>query len=147
MRFWDSSAIVSLLVPEQSSSACFRLLLKDPEVVVWALTPVEVLSAIHRRTRAGQLDHQSYEASQRRLDVLRSGWDEILDVEVVRARAERILAVHELRAADALQLAAALTASAERPRRVELVSLDQRLNEAARREGFTVLPQDTNAST
>jgi len=107
---------------------------------VWALTPVEVLSAIHRRARTGELDREGYDASQQRLDVLRAGWDEIQDIEVVRARAERILAVHRLRAADALQLAAALTASVERPRDVELVSLDRRLDEAARREGFTVLP-------
>jgi len=140
VRFWDSSAVVALVVPEPSSGACRRLLVADPEVVVWALTPVEVLSAIHRRARTGELDREGYDASQQRLDVLRAGWDEIQDIEVVRARAERILAVHRLRAADALQLAAALTASVERPRDVELVSLDRRLDEAARREGFTVLP-------
>lgn len=140
MRFWDSSAVVPLVVPETSSNACRRLLVADPEVLVWALTPVEVLSAIHRRARAGALDRKGYDASQQRLGVLRSGWDEIQDIELVRARAERILAVHGLRAADALQLAAALTASAERPRDVALVSLDRQLSEAARREGFTVLP-------
>jgi len=141
VRFWDSSAMVALVVPEQSSSACFRLLLADPEVVVWALTPVEVLSAINRRVRTAELDGSAHDASQRRLEVLRSGWDEVHDVELVRARAERVLRVHELRAADALQLAAALTASAEHPRHVEMVSLDRRLSEAARREGFTVLPE------
>lgn len=140
MRFWDSSAVVPLVVPEMSSDACRRLLVADPEVLVWVLTPVEVLSAIHRRARAGELDSGAHDASQQRLDILRSGWDEIQDIELVRARAERILAVHGLRAADALQLAAALTASAERPRDVELVSLDRQLNDAARREGFTVLP-------
>lgn len=108
--------------------------------MVWALTPVEVLSAIHRRRRAAELDPQAYDAARRRLDVLRSGWDEIADIEIVRNRAERLLAVHELRAADAFQLAAALTACREHPGQVELISLDQQLNEAARSEGFTVLP-------
>ena len=104
--------MVPLVVTEPLSNHCFRLLLADPEVVVWALTPVEVLSAIYRRVRAGELDRQAYDASQQRMDVLRSGWDEILDVEVVRTRAERVLAVHRLRAADALQLAPAPTPSA-----------------------------------
>ena len=51
------------------------------------------------------------------------------------------LSVHPLRAADALQLAAALLASDHEPQRMEVVCLDERLSEAARIEGFTVLPQ------
>jgi len=55
-------------------------------------------------------------------------------------RAERLLSVHTLRAADAFQLAAALIWTQESPRGFELVCLDQNLREAAFREGFTVLP-------
>lgn len=140
MRFWDSSAIVPLLVPEQQSAACFRLLSDDPEVVVWALTPIEALSAVHRRARTGKLARDTVDVTLRQLEVIRSGWDEVLDIEIVRARAERLLAVHALRAADALQLAAALIASSELTKRVEFVGLDAQLNDAARREGFHVLP-------
>ncbi|MFY9343542.1 MAG: hypothetical protein WAT39_13685 [Planctomycetota bacterium] len=55
-------------------------------------------------------------------------------------RARRLLANHPLRAADACQLAAALIACRERPDALGFVTLDSRLAEAARREGFTVLP-------
>jgi predicted nucleic acid-binding protein len=58
--------------------------------------------------------------------------------EEVRLRAGRLLAVHALRAADALQLAAALVSCEEDER---LVSLDQRLREAALLEGFVVIPE------
>ena len=140
MKFWDSSAIVPMLVPERESSACYGLLEDDPEMLVWATTSVEVLSAIHRMSRTGDLQPGAAALAIEQLEVLRAGWSEVLDVEIVRTRAERLLAVHDLRAADALQLAAALTASGERTRGVGFVGLDKRLNEAARREGFRVLP-------
>ncbi len=60
-------------------------------------------------------------------------------MEQVRNRAIRLLRLHPLRAADALQLAAALTAAAEDPERLHLVSSDDRLSAAAQREGFRVL--------
>jgi hypothetical protein len=48
--------------------------------------------------------------------------------------------VHEIRTADAFQLAAALAASDEEPETIPVVTLDERLALAARREGFPVLP-------
>jgi len=56
------------------------------------------------------------------------------------ACAKRCLMVHPLRAADALQLGAALVACGDDPHGFEFVCVDERLNEAARREGFTVRP-------
>jgi hypothetical protein len=49
------------------------------------------------------------------------------------------LRVHPLRAADALQLAAAFIAAERRPSSLELVTLDDRLAVAARKEGFAVI--------
>jgi len=60
-------------------------------------------------------------------------------MEQVRNRAIRLLRLHPLRAAAALQLAAALTAAAEDPERLDLVSSDDRLSAAAQREGCRVL--------
>ncbi|MFQ5745203.1 MAG: type II toxin-antitoxin system VapC family toxin [Acidobacteriota bacterium] len=140
MRFWDSSAIVPLLVPEERSADCTEQLAAEGAMIVWALTPVEVLSAIHRLHRAQALDETTLRGAQQRLASLRTAWSEIHDVGLVGARAERLLAVHPLRAADALQLAAALIACDERPANVPLVCLDARLNDAAAREGFKILP-------
>ena len=140
MRFWDSSAVVPLALSELRSRACSELYESDSNVVVWALTPIEVLSGMHRKRREGDLPPGDFDNAMQRLDRLRGTWNEVLDVEVVRSRAERIVAVHAVRAADALQLAAALVACAEQPHKVPFVSLDERLNAAAEREGFRVLP-------
>ncbi len=68
---------------------------------------------------------------------LRECWTEVGDLALVNGRAERLLAVHPLRAADALQLAAALVVCEERPVGQRFVCLDANLASAARREGFT----------
>jgi hypothetical protein len=76
----------------------------------------------------------------RKADIL---WRQIHPIDLVGAvslRAKRLLARHTLRAADALQLAAALLAADDDPQRLEFVTLDERLAEAARLEGFRVLP-------
>ena len=66
-------------------------------------------------------------------------WIEIYDAVAARVHAERIIMEHPLRTADALQLGAALVAADGDPQSLELVTLDRRLGEAARREGFPVL--------
>ncbi len=58
--------------------------------------------------------------------------------DAVRSTAQRLLRVHPLRAADSLQLAAAIIAAEHEPGTLEFVSLNARLNEAASREGFRV---------
>lgn len=53
--------------------------------------------------------------------------------------AARLLRVHPLCAADALQLAAARMAAEDRPETLPFVTLDDRLALAAQREGFEVI--------
>jgi hypothetical protein len=62
----------------------------------------------------------------------------IADIEAVKALARRLLRVHTLRAADALQLGAALVWASGQPQGKTLHTLDERLALAARREGFVV---------
>ncbi len=142
MRFWDASAIVPLLIAEESSRALRGLLTEDPEISVWALTPVEVLSALWRRRRLDELDAQAQRTSEAMLAALEPTWAVVLDASSVERRARRLLAVHTLRAGDALQLAAAMIACDERTDLLPFVTLDDHLGEAARREGFRVLPAD-----
>jgi predicted nucleic acid-binding protein len=51
----------------------------------------------------------------------------------------RFLRVHPLRAADALQLAAAFTAAERRPSSLAFVCMDEKLLAAAKREGFNAV--------
>jgi predicted nucleic acid-binding protein len=137
MRFWDSSAIVPLIVEEVGSAACRRLLRADPGIGVWTLSRVEVLSAIWRRVRAGDIEHAGAVQATRRLDAVAAHWIEVDGLLAVRARSERLLAVHPLRAADALQLAAALVLSKDRSH-WPFVTGDVQLARVAELEGFDV---------
>ena len=74
-----------------------------------------------------------------RLDGFIRAWQEIQPAERVRQTANRLLRVHELRAGDALQLGAAITAAEDLPASLTLVTLDDRLARAAEREGFPVV--------
>lgn len=139
MRFWDSSAVVPLLFSERTSQEMAKLLGQDRDLRVWWATEVECESAIARTERAGA----SVEISRASelLQELASKWSEIAPTPSVRATAKRLLRVHPLRASDALQLAAAVALADGDPVSVEVVSLDDRLRGAARREGFAVLPE------
>jgi len=139
MRFWDSSAIVPLVCAEAASTRCRVWLREDEAVLVWALTATEVISALTRRRRDGAMEPAVFQTGKQRLAQLETAWSEVTQVDAVRARARRLLESHALRAADALQLAAALVAVEERPAAIPFVTFDDRLGEAARREGFTVM--------
>jgi predicted nucleic acid-binding protein len=141
MRFWDSSAIVPLVCAEEASAQCRAWLKEDQTVLVWTLTAIEVISALTRRRREGAMKPAVFQAGKQRLAHLESAWSEVTQVDAVRARARRLLESHPLRAADALQLAAALVAVEEQPSAIPFVTFDDRLAEAARREGFAVPAQ------
>ena len=139
MRFWDSSAVIPLLVPEAASQPIQKLFEADPGMITWWASDIECVSAIARRQRPGLLDEEIANAAADRLRQFRDGWHEVEPTEGVRESAKRLLRVHDLRTADALQLAAALFASEERPSTLEFLSLDARLVAAARREGFAIV--------
>ncbi len=138
MRFWDSSAIVPLLVTEASTKAVRAAWLRAPSMAVWWATPVECLSALCRLERDGALSTNGLRDAIARLDALSAAWLEIEAGPRVRELAMRLLRTHALRAADSLQLAAAIVAAEERPATLDIVTLDARLADAAGREGFAV---------
>ena len=140
MIFWDSSALVPLVVKEKQSQYCFELLSSDYEMLIWCLSKVEVISALCRKLRDGALDQENFRQAKTRLEELLAHAYEVRAIDKVRARALRLLEVHPLRAADACQLAAALVATQEDPTRVAFLTFDKRLEEVAQKEGFTVNP-------
>ncbi len=106
---------------------------------VWWATEVECVSAVARVERLTDLTREAAIVALQRLDALAATWFEIEPAPSIRLTARRLLRVHNLRAADALQLAAAITAAEGDPSSLEFVTLDNRLADAAQREGFTVL--------
>lgn len=143
MRFWDSSAVLPLLVEESRSAACRALRRSDRQMVVWALTRTELASGLHRLARSGALGKKELRAALERLERFALGFAEVDALEPTRDRAERLLAVHALTAADALQLAAALVSVRDRPKRRAFVTADERLADAALAEGFDVIVPKT----
>ena len=109
---------------------------QDPEIVIWTLTPVEIVSPLRRLVRSGQLGEDDANRAESLLIELAKRCHLILDVELVKAIACLVLRVHSLRAADALQLAAALAWAGSNTQGSVLYTFDQQLAVAARREGF-----------
>ena len=138
MRFWDSSALVPLFAAETRTPDMQFRYARDPEVVVWWGTPVECASAIARLEREGALSAANAAESFARLDALAPSWMQIDPSDEIRESARRLLRVHVLRAADALQLAAAVVAAERRPSTLAFVTCDSRLQEAAVKEGFLI---------
>lgn len=140
MKFWDSSALVPLIVEEPASAELGRFLAEDPDFLVWTLTSVELLSMLGRLGRvAAGLDDLIPGLRSDALDLVERAVI-VSDVDGVRRRAERLVGVHPLTAADAMQLGAAIIASGDRPETLPFVTLDRPLARCAQLEGFQVWP-------
>ena len=139
MRFWDTSALMPLLVLEDRTPVVSGVMRDDPAVAVWWVTLAECASGLARLEREGRLAEPEKDAAAARLSRTARTWTEVPPLERVRDQAARLVRIHPLRAADALQLAAALVLSDFDPKTLPFVTLDGRLAAAARREGFEVL--------
>jgi uncharacterized protein len=139
VKFWDASAIVPLLIAEASTRRLQGLAAGDPDMLVWWGSPVECVLALARLERDGALDPRAAVLAFDRLEQIAAGWHEVDPSDIVRETAARFLRVHPLRAADALQLAAAFIAAEQRPASLEMITLDERLASAAHKEGFSVI--------
>ena len=142
MRFWDSSAILPVLMTEATTRVARATFAEDRSVVVWWATSVECVAAIARAEREGRLGPDGLATVSRDLDAIRLEWAEIDAAPPVRLVAERLTRTHPLRAGDALQLAAAIAAADGSPSTLPFLTLDDRLAVAAVREGFPVIRFD-----
>lgn len=140
MRFWDSSAIVPVIIEQRGTSAVRKLMAEDEAMAVWWGTVVECEGAIARLGRDRKVAPEELEAVRLQFAELEKLWTEIVPSADLRYRAVQIVRRHSLRAADALQLAAAIYVTGEVLSARPFVSLDRRLREAAAMEGFAVLP-------
>lgn len=138
--FWDSSGVVLLCTEQRETANARRLRERFRRLVLWWATPVEVRSALRRLMREGALSGPDVAAADQRLARLHDLAAEIEPTTEVRDLASSMLDRHDLRAADALQLAAALVLWRERPRGRPFVCYDKKLRVAADAAGFTVLP-------
>lgn len=139
MRFWDSSAVVSLILEEAASGHMRGLHGSDRDMLVWWGTPIECHSGLARGERAGRIPADVKAEADRALREMSLYWTEVEPVASIRDAAIRLVGVHDLRAADALQLAAAVLSRPSESGPLEFVCLDRRLAVAASKEGMVVL--------
>jgi hypothetical protein len=127
-------------VREPASERVEPLLQRDPEMAFWWGAPLDGWQALLAAQRQGKISAADLQKAKGVLDHLRARAFEVQPTEELRARALRILSVHPLRAAEALELAAALVWCRERTHGAGFVSLHPPLRLAAAMEGFRVLP-------
>ena len=139
MRFWDSSALVPLVLIEARSADVARLLLEDGDIVSADIAPIEVTSALWRRKHRNELTVAEIHDAERLFARISRSWRPIGQSNNVVDHSLFLLSRHHLRTLDAIQLATALVLVGN-DRSLPIVTLDQRLSAAARAEGFPVLP-------
>ncbi len=132
-----------LVITEAVSYRLAELYLEDGAILTWWGSEVECVSAIARLERENKLSPRETGFALEKLDALARSWHRIEPIETIRQTARRFLRVHPLRAADALQLAAAFLASEGQPPSLGFVCLDDRLCTAALREGFPLVDRST----
>jgi predicted nucleic acid-binding protein len=137
VAFWDSSALIPLCV-SQPQTAKARLLYERYGIVAWWATLVEMMSGLTRLERMGQITHDRFLIGKAIAREIVRGWIPVGSNKRIAADACSLLELYPLRAADALQLAAALEWCEGKPKGKVFLTFDQRLREAAGLAGFTL---------
>lgn len=107
MLFFDSSALVKRYVLEEHSTRVRRLAARHP-VAISRWTEVEVSSAFARLAREGRLSGRARGMASARFRADLDAWHIVEITPVVTRLATDLLARHDLRAGDAIQLASAV---------------------------------------
>jgi hypothetical protein len=140
LKYWDSSALVALCVEQRATGQVRKLYADDSKVLSWTLSDVEIASAFCRLAREDALGREDLIEAFSQLEIVWKALTTVSVLESVKTRARRLLRTHPLCAAGALQLGAALVAAYDEPPALDFVCLDDRLGDAASKEGFKVLP-------
>jgi predicted nucleic acid-binding protein len=138
VAFWDASALVPLCIQEPRSANALSLH-RQYEIVVWWATSVEIASALARLLRMKLLSSRQWAQARDTASVFAQAWTVVTPSNAVRASAQKIVEQYDLRAGDALQLAAALEWCADVPRGRKFLTADTRLFQAALLCGFDAL--------
>ncbi len=132
--------MIPLISEEAASGTTSGLLREDREIVVWWGTWAECAVAISRRVREGVFDEDDEITVRVALSFFADLWTEVEPTDNIRLSAAILSRDYPLKAADALQLAAALRWCEGDTGNRKFVCLDNQLRRAAEQEGFDVLP-------
>ncbi|MGH7824114.1 MAG: type II toxin-antitoxin system VapC family toxin [Candidatus Binatia bacterium] len=137
--YFDTSALVKRYVRERGSAQVGSLLRRH-DLLSSALTPVEVLSALWRRKRNGDLSEENLSITLSRVQNDRIGWELVEVGGTVLSRAEEIIQeTVPMRALDAIHVASLMTFQAASSIQIPFVTGDTRQRDAATRLGLDVV--------
>lgn len=142
MQFWDSSALLPLVVYQPPfSNRCRQAFRRDGPRAVAFLARVECRSAVERLVREGALNAAARRGALAKIDKLVAAFDIVAFSGDVEAQALALLGRYPLRALDALQLSCALSLSprSDTDPRADLVCCDRKLAAAAVAEGLSLV--------
>ena len=126
------------LCVRQSNTPHATALYKRYQAVVWWATPVEIASALARLVRMQLLDPSDWAKARHLASRLADTWSVIQPTDAVRTKGTQVIERYDLRAADALQLAAAFEWCQDVPQGRVFLTGDDKLLQAAALAGFAV---------
>jgi predicted nucleic acid-binding protein len=139
MIYFDSSALVKNYILEDGSSMVAKLLLENSNNATSKVTYAEMLSALVRRTRSGDLSLQKMREVIRKFE---GDWNTLLIVDLhndLLPVIKRVIEKHQLRAADSIHLASAIWLKTSLKEDIVFASSDLNLLKGARAERLSSL--------
>lgn len=136
--YFDTSVLLKRYVRE-GTSAQARPLLRRHRFLSSAVLPVEMMSALSRRHRAGDLADRHFQAIITRLRQDRAYWELVEVSPQVLTQAEELVRTMDLRTLDAIHVASVLTVQAASGIRIPLVTADAQQRKAAERLRISLL--------
>ena len=135
IAYFDTSAVIPLLIGEPSSATCVRMWNEAARSVSVRLLYPEARAALARAERMGRITKRQHEVAVAELETIITEIDHVEVTAQLARNAGDLAQVHQLRGYDAVHLAAAMAAlDAE----LVLVTGDNYLAGAARAQGLPV---------
>ena len=137
--YFDTSALIKRYVREKGSARVVSLLRRH-DLLSSAITPVEVMSALCRRKRNGELSDEDFAVTLSRVQGERTRWELVELGPTVLSRAEEIVqGIVPMRSSEAIHVASLVTFQAASGTRIPFVTGDDRQREAAAYIGLDVV--------
>lgn len=137
--YFDTSALIKRYVSEKGSARVVSLLRRH-DLLSSAITPVEVMSALCRRKRNGELSDEDFAVTLSRVQGERTRWELVELGPTVLSRAEEIVqGIVPMRSSEAIHVASLVTFQAASGTRIPFVTGDDRQREAAAYIGLDVV--------
>ena len=139
MIYLDSSALVKRYIQEDGTDVVKSILAGDDLITTSKLSYPEILSALMRKVRAGEIERKTFNGI---VDMLDKDWGYFLVLDFhndLLQIVKMLIGKHPLKAADAIHLSSALWLKASSKAGVTFVASDSSLLKAARTEKLQVM--------